>query len=127
MEAQCGGKGNVAEWKRVLESLQGDQRFSDYLSGMPEVSNFASVGDTRDRLERAGFEVEPTGVWLERRTVEPSDPRAFATAVGLSKHLVRLPEELHEEFIDAVLGSMAPAVRAPVRAPEHLRHKARLR
>ena len=73
---------------------------------MPEVSNFASVGDTRDRLERAGFEVEPTGVWLERRTVEPSDPRAFTTAVGLSKHLVRLPEELHGEFTDAVLESM---------------------
>ena len=74
LEAQCGGKGNVAEWKRVLESLQGDQRFSDYLRGMPEVWNFASVGDTRDRLERAGFEVEPTGVWLERRTVEPPRP-----------------------------------------------------
>ena len=106
MEAQCGGKGNVAEWMRVLESLQGDQRFSDYLSGMPEVSNFASVGDTRDRLERAGFEVGPTGVWLERRTVEPPDARAFTTAVGLSKHLVRLPEELHGEFTDAVLESM---------------------
>jgi trans-aconitate 2-methyltransferase len=106
LEAQCGGKGNVAEWKRVLESLQGDARFSDYLAGMPEVSNFASVGDTRDRLERAGFELAPTGVWVERRTVEPPDPRAFTTAVGLSKHLVRLPEELHEEFTDAVLESM---------------------
>jgi trans-aconitate 2-methyltransferase len=106
LEAQCGGKGNVAEWKRVLESLQGDERFSDYLAGMPEVSNFASVGDTRDRLERAGFEVSPTGVWLERRTVEPPDPRAFTHAVGLSKHLAHLPEELHEEFTDAVLELM---------------------
>ena len=48
---------------------------------------YASVGDTRDRLERAGFEVAPRGVWLERRTVEPPDPRAFARSVGLSKHL----------------------------------------
>ena len=107
MEAQCGGKGNVAEWKRVLESLQGDERFVDYLGGMAEVSNFASVGDTRDRLERAGFEVEPAGVWLEHRTVQPPDPRAFTTAVGLSKHLVLLPDELHEEFTDAVLELMA--------------------
>jgi hypothetical protein len=73
---------------------------------MPEVSNFASVGDTRDRLERAGFAVAPTGVWLERRNVQPADPRAFTAAVGLSKHLVRLPEDLHEEFTDAVLESM---------------------
>jgi trans-aconitate 2-methyltransferase len=106
LEAQCGGKGNVAEWKRVLESLQGDERFADYLAGMPAVSNFASVGDTRDRLERAGFEVEPRAVWLERRTVEPPDPRAFTHAVGLSKHLARLPEGLHDEFTDAVLAAM---------------------
>jgi trans-aconitate 2-methyltransferase len=106
LEAQCGGKGNVAEWKRVLESLQGDERFADYLAGMPAVSNFASVGDTRDRLERAGFDVEPAGVWLEPRTVEPPDPRAFTHAVGLSKHLALLPPDLHEEFIDAVLELM---------------------
>jgi trans-aconitate 2-methyltransferase len=107
LEAQCGGQGNVAEWQRVLESLQGDERFREYLGGMPEVSNFASVGDTRDRLERAGFDVPPAGVWLEPRTVEPPDPRAFTHAVGLSKHLVRLPEALHEEFIDAVLEQMS--------------------
>jgi trans-aconitate 2-methyltransferase len=107
MEAQCGGLGNIAEWKRVLESLQGDQRFSPYLGGMPEVSNFASVGDTRDRLERAGFELEPAGVWLERRTVQPPDPRAFTGAVGLSKHLVLLPDDLHGPFTDAVLESMS--------------------
>ena len=73
---------------------------------MPSAWNYASVGDTRDRLERAGFEVAPGGVWLERRTVEPPDPRAFARSVGLSKHLALLPADLHEEFIDAVLGSM---------------------
>jgi trans-aconitate 2-methyltransferase len=106
MEAQCGGQGNVAEWKRVLESLQGDGRFSEYLSGMAEVSNFASVGDTRDRLARAGFEVAPAGVWLEPRRVEPPDPRAFTAAVGLSKHLAYLPENLHAEFTDAVLEAM---------------------
>ncbi len=107
IEAQCGGKDNIAEWQRALESMQGDERFADYLSGMPSATNFASVGDTRDRLERAGFEVGPTGVWLEERRVEPEDPRAFGRTVVLAKHLARLPENLHEEFIDAVLGSMA--------------------
>jgi trans-aconitate 2-methyltransferase len=107
MEAQCGGQGNIAEWKRVLEALQGDERFSPYLAGMAEVSNFASVGDTRDRLGRAGFEIAPAGVWLENRTVQPPDPRAFTNAVGLSKHLALLPESLHEEFTDAVLELMS--------------------
>jgi trans-aconitate 2-methyltransferase len=107
IEAQCGGIGNIAEWQRELESLQGDERFSAYLSGMPSAWNYASVSDARDHLLRAGFELAPAGVWLERRTVEPPDPRAFARSVGLSKHLAVLPESLHEEFIDVVLGSIS--------------------
>jgi trans-aconitate 2-methyltransferase len=107
LEAQCGGEGNVAEWQRVLEAIEGDERFSAYLRGMPSAWNFASVGDTRDRLARAGFEVGATGVWLERKLVEPAEPREFARTSGLAKHLARLPEGLHEEFIDTVLGSMA--------------------
>ena len=66
-----GQRRRVAARARVAE---GDERFSAYLRGMPDGINFASVGDTRDRLDRAGFEVEPT-VWLERRPVEPPDPR----------------------------------------------------
>jgi trans-aconitate 2-methyltransferase len=104
VEAQCGAEGNVAEWRREIEAVQGDERFSAYLRGMPAAWNFASVGDTEDRLARAGFEVGR--VWLEEKVVEPREPRAFARASGLAKHLARLPEELHEQFVDAVLGSL---------------------
>ncbi|MGH2951982.1 MAG: class I SAM-dependent methyltransferase [Solirubrobacterales bacterium] len=105
LEAQCGGEGNVAEWQRAVEAVQGDERFSAYLRGMPAAYNFASVGDTEARLARAGF--EGGRVWLEHRLVEPREPREFARAVGLAKHLDRLPSDLHDGFVDAVLGSMA--------------------
>jgi trans-aconitate 2-methyltransferase len=104
IEAQCGGEDNVAEWMRAIESAGGDERFRAYLREMPAATNFASVGDTEARLERTGFEVH--GVWLENKTVQPSEPRAFVATVGLAKHLHRLPADLHEEFIDAILGSM---------------------
>lgn len=104
MEAQCGAEGNVAEFKRAIEAAEGDERFAPYLRGMPDVSNFASVGDTQDRLTRAGFHVEQ--VWLERKTVEPREPREFIRAVGLSKHMPRLPEELRPALVDAVVDSM---------------------
>jgi trans-aconitate 2-methyltransferase len=107
LEAQCGGEGNVAEWERALEAVAGDERFSAYLRGMPAAWNFASVGDTRDRLVRAGFEITGAGVWLERKPVEPREPHVFARTMGLANHLALLPESLHEEFVDAVLGSMA--------------------
>lgn len=105
LEAQCGGTDNVAEWQRAIESAEGDERFSAYLRGMPAATNFASVGDTEARLARSGFDVER--VWLENRTFAPEDPKAFVRSVGLNKHLARLPGELHEQFVDAVLGSMA--------------------
>lgn len=105
LEAQCGGTDNVAEWQRAIEAAEGDERFSAYLRGMPAATYFAAVDDTETRLARAGFEVER--VWLEKRTYAPEDPQAFVRSVGLSKHLHRLPPELHEPFVDAVLGSMA--------------------
>lgn len=104
LEAQCGGEGNVAEWKRAIEASEGDERFSPYLRGMRDTHYFASVGDTWSRMERCGFEVER--IWLEEKVVEPRQPRDFVRAVGLTRHLQRLPENLHEQFIDAVLGSL---------------------
>jgi trans-aconitate 2-methyltransferase len=104
LEAQCGGEGNVAEWKRAIEAAQGDERFAPYLRGMPDTHNFASVGDTQARLDRAGFEVGR--VWLETKLVEPREPREFVRAVGLSQHIARLPEELQGELVDAVLDAL---------------------
>jgi trans-aconitate 2-methyltransferase len=104
MEAQCGGEGNVAEWKRAIAAAEGDERFAPYLRGMPDTHNFASVDDTEQRLARAGFEVDR--VWLEHKTVDPREPREFARVVGLAKHVARLPAELHQELVGAVVGSM---------------------
>lgn len=104
LEAQCGAERNVAEWQRAIEASEGDERFSPYLRGMPAVYNFASIGDTETRLRRSGFEIERLS--LQRYTYAPREPREFVRAVGLVKHLERLPDELGDEFIDAVLGSM---------------------
>ncbi|HEY8467709.1 MAG TPA: methyltransferase domain-containing protein [Solirubrobacterales bacterium] len=105
LEAQCGGEGNVAEWARAIEAAEGDERFAPYLRGMPASHYFASVDDTRHRLERSGFDVER--VWLQNKRYVPPEPREFVRSVGLTKHLARLPKELHDTFVDAVLGSMA--------------------
>ncbi len=109
LEAQCGGEGNVAEWKRAIESAIGDERFAPYFRGMAPVYNFASVGDTQTHLGRAGFDIG--AVWLENRSYEPPEPREYARSVGLSAHLAQLPEGLQNEFIDSVLGSMLRPIR----------------
>jgi trans-aconitate 2-methyltransferase len=109
LEAQCGGEGNVAEWTRAVEAVAGDERFAPYFRGMAQPWNFASVGDAEVHLERAGLVVDR--VWLERRTVEPPEPREYVRSVGLSTHLANLPEAVHDDFIDAVLGSMLRPLR----------------
>jgi trans-aconitate 2-methyltransferase len=104
MEAQCGGQGNVAELENALLNLEGDERFSPYLRTLSPPWYFASVADTEAQLERAGF--ASVRAWIENTVVRPNEPRAFVSASGLSVHLERLPAELRESFLDALLNAM---------------------
>jgi trans-aconitate 2-methyltransferase len=104
LEAQCGGEGNVAEFERAIDALSGDERFAPYLRGTLRPWKFAGVGETEARLERAGFAVGR--LWLERKRFQPRDPRGYLRASGLASHLARLPDDLHDAFVDAVTGSM---------------------
>jgi trans-aconitate 2-methyltransferase len=104
LEAQCGGEGNVAEFERAIDALSGDERFAPYLRGTLRPWKFAGVGETEARLERAGFAV--ARLWLEHQRFQPRDPRGYLRVTGLASHLDRLPDDLHDAFVDAVIGSM---------------------
>lgn len=108
LEAQCGGQGNIAVWKDAIEASHGDERFAAYLRSMPATHNFASIGDTENHLTAAGF--EEVRVWMEPRPVTPSDPRTYVRH-SLSKELARLPAELHDEYVDSLLGTMPRPLR----------------
>ncbi len=101
LEAQCGGIGNLDEFLNSLENVNGDERFASYVRGVASVWNFASPGDTELRLQNAGFEEERC--WLEERVEKPRDPREFLRTVCLGPHLERLPDHLHDAYLDAVL------------------------
>lgn len=101
LEAQCGGQGNIAEIERALDALSGDERFAPYLRGDTQGTNFASVEDTRLRLEAAGF--SDIRVWTQPWPVTPKDPRGYVSSVILPWHLDRLPAELHDAFERAVI------------------------
>ncbi len=101
LEAQCGGQGNIAEVERALDALSGDERFAPYLRGDTQGTNFASVDDTQARLAEAGF--SDIRVWTQPWPVHPADPAGYVSTVILPWHLDRLPDELHQPFIRAVL------------------------
>jgi trans-aconitate 2-methyltransferase len=104
MEAQFGGEGNVAELEAAVTALEADERFASNLSGRGRPWYFAGRADTEERLRSSGFEV--VRLSLDEFDEQPSNPRDFIKASGLNTHLTRLPEELRDEFVDAVRAAL---------------------
>jgi trans-aconitate 2-methyltransferase len=102
--AQCGGKGNVASLRDVLIEVAADERFEPHFRDLTGIWNFAGPEETEERLRSAGF--EDVTCWLQDKTVRPEEPAAFVRTVTLGPHLAKLPEDLKDPFVDAVLAGM---------------------
>ena len=100
MVAQCGGEGNVERFHGLAAEVAAQPRFAEHLGGWAGPWNFAGAELTRERLLRAGFADAET--WLEPWPIRPDEPREFIRAVCLGYHLPRLPEELRDDYLDAV-------------------------
>lgn len=99
--AQCGGRGNIDEFRELAEAVAHEQPFAPHFEGWRKPWNYAGPEDTRARLERAGF--QDVNCWLEPKRVELWDPRPFVETVCLVRHLDPLPADLRGRFLDAVL------------------------
>lgn len=102
--AQCGGRGNVAEWVAVIEELAATEPYAEHLQGV-NAWNFYGPEETEERLRAAGF-VEIETALVQLPPVRPDHPREFARTVGLAAHLDALPEELREPFTDGVVAGL---------------------
>ncbi len=118
LEIQCGGEGNIARVRAVIEEVSRDSA-RELLGWSPWV--FAGPHETERRLQDAGF----TGIrcWLEERPTNPHDVATFVPTSILAAHLARLPEERREQFAADVVARVrlpldyvrlnASAVRGP--------------
>ena len=102
--AQCGGAGNVANLAQAIVEAAASDEIGPHFEGMSAMWNFASPEETEPRLAAAGF--EDTRCWLQQKDLQPEQPRDYVAASGLGPHLARLPEKLHDPFIDAVLAGL---------------------
>ena len=110
--AQCGGAGNIAAVRVAAELVAAEVPFAPHLAGWPGPWNFATPQGTAAALSRADFtDVE---CWSSHQAVHSDEPRAYARTVLLGAHLERLPAELHEPFVDAVLERLGVA-QGPLR------------
>jgi trans-aconitate 2-methyltransferase len=97
--AQCGGEGNIDEFRKIAEEVTREEPFAAYFTEWQRPWNYAGADETAARLERAGFTEVAT--WLERKRVLPE--RVFVKTVCLLPHLNPLPEELQDAFVDRVI------------------------
>ena len=97
--------GEPADWAESVKLPAGEQPTKLFngrdLDGWEGPWNFSSPERATASLERAGF--ADVRCWLETRVVNPPDPREFLRVVCLGHHLERLPEDLRDPFVDAVL------------------------
>lgn len=99
--AQCGGRGNIDRFRRLSDDVAAQAPFAPYFTDWVGPWNYATAQDTARRLTDAGF--SDVNTWLQERPTALSDARPFITTVCLVRHLDRLPPDMHEPFLDAVL------------------------
>jgi trans-aconitate 2-methyltransferase len=102
--AQCGGRGNIDSVRRLAAGLTAEPSWAGYFDGWPGPWHYAGPEETRDRLERAGFDV--IRCWLEPSPVTPPRPREFLETVICAPYLERLPAELRDPFLDRVAAGL---------------------
>ena len=99
--AQCGGRGNLAGFLATVADVAAEEPFDRHLAGFERPSTFRGPAETEQRLRAAGF--AQARAWLSPSDVRPRDAAGFLRAVLLRCHLERLPDDLREPFVAAVL------------------------
>ena len=101
--AQCGGGPNLERLRQRSLAARQLPEFERYFKNWQRVWEYPETKETADRLERAGFEDIQTS--LETAPTQLPDEqtfRQFCAAVSLHPYLDRLPEELHDSFLDRI-------------------------
>jgi trans-aconitate 2-methyltransferase len=106
--AQCGGKGNVAAVKEAGFTVAIRPPFAEHLSDWPGDWHFASPAETEARLRKLGF--SDIWCWRTEVRVEPDDAAGYLGAICCGSFLERLPEDLHEPFVEQVTAQMPDPV-----------------
>lgn len=106
--AQCGGRGNIAVLRAVAEAVAAEPPFAPSFEGWRAPWTYAGPEETAARLTGAGFVDVRT--WLEPWPVVPDDPAEYLATVTFGAQVQRLPGELRDAYVGAVLDRLPPPV-----------------
>lgn len=106
--AQCGGEGNIDVLRGEARKVLAGEPYARHFLGWQPPWNYQGPEPTRARLLAAGF--TEARCWLTPTPREPEQPREFLSTIVLGPHVQRLPDELREPFMDAVLARLGEPV-----------------
>ncbi len=106
--AQCGGSGNIDVLRGVANGILAREPYAAHFRDWQAPWNYAEPEITRERLLGAGFSTAEC--WLQPAPQRPEHPREFLSSIVLGPHCQRLPEDLRESFLDAVLVELGEPV-----------------
>ncbi|MCW2998466.1 MAG: Methyltransferase type 11 [Solirubrobacterales bacterium] len=98
--AQCGGVGNVDAVHAAAAAVGAREPYAAHLAGWQGPWNFSTPQDAERRLRAAGF--TDVSAWLMERPVSPEEPLEYLSTIVLGAHLERLPQALHEAYVNDV-------------------------
>ena len=98
--AQCGGAGNVDAFLGEATEVATRPPFGEHLRGWTGPWRFEAPEPTEERLRAAGF--DDVRCWLSPGSVVPPEPVEYLRTVCLGCHVTALPEELRDDFVQAV-------------------------
>lgn len=102
--AQCGGVTNIAGIMAAIEEVMRTPPYAAAFEGWYGPWNYATPEETRERLTRAGFTDIDT--WLNPEPVTLSSREHlidYCSTIILGQHVLRLPQEQHRAFSEAVV------------------------
>jgi trans-aconitate 2-methyltransferase len=99
--AQCGGVGNIDRVRRIGAELAGRPPYAEHIGEMGDLWHYATVEQTTQRLEQAGFAVN--ACWLAPMPTTPPAPREFLETVIFAPYLERLPAALAQAYLDELV------------------------
>jgi trans-aconitate 2-methyltransferase len=106
--AQCGGEGNIDELRGRANAILAEPPYAEHFIDWRPPWNYAAAEITHERLLDAGFAAAKC--WLQPAPQQPEHPREFLSTIVLGPHVQRLPEELRDPFMDAVLAELGEPV-----------------
>ena len=108
MAAQCGGFGNIDAVHDAADVVAQRDPYAVSFAGWVGPWNFRRAEDMADDLNAAGF--DNVRCRLVPRPVAPDDPVEWFRTIVLGSHIERLPDDLRDPFVQAVVDLMPAPV-----------------